>query len=71
MVTPQIEVEDLDDMTSLEGVLDSMSYIELLVFIEDAFNIEFKDEELIISVFENVGTLAREILLKASGMRDD
>lgn len=67
LVTPQQEVEAGNDTTSLDDVLDSMAYIELLVFIERAFDIEFEDEELIMDVFENVGTLANAILQKASG----
>ena len=48
-----------DDASFLEeGVVDSTGVLELVLFVEEAFNIEVDDEEIVPDNFDSVNNLA-------------
>ena len=48
----------------LSGVIDSMQVIELIVYLEKKYNIEFTEDDLLDGGFAKVGDLAELILSK-------
>ena len=44
--------------------LDSVAVLELVMEIEEAFGVEFKDTELSVDLFKTVGSLARGVSRK-------
>lgn len=55
--------DDLDETTPLleYGILDSITMVSVLAFIRSRFGVEVRGEEITVSNFENVGTLARMV----------
>jgi acyl carrier protein len=47
-----------DDSFLEKGILDSTSILELVAFVEDEFEIEVEDEELIPDNFDSIGKIA-------------
>lgn len=60
----------LGDQDSLleNGIIDSMSIVQLLVFIQDRFEIEVADDELVPENFETIDAISRLIRSKASNL---
>jgi len=50
---------DLEKSTNLieEGVIDSLGIMKLLTFIEETYNIQISDEELLPENFESLGAI--------------
>jgi acyl carrier protein len=72
-----LKIEDradaIDASTPLFGALpelDSMSVIELVCVLEERFDIEMNDEEIIGEVFETVGSLAAFVDTKRTSNPD-
>ncbi len=56
-----------DDASFLEeGIVDSTGVLELVMFIEDTFNIEVADEEIVPDNFDSVNNLALYIQRKSA-----
>jgi acyl carrier protein len=56
-----------DDVSFLEeGIVDSTGVLELVMFVEDTFNVEVPDEEIIPDNFDSVNNLAVYIEGKSS-----
>jgi acyl carrier protein len=56
-----------DDVSFLdEGVVDSTGVLELVMFVEDTFNIEVDDEDIVPDNFDSVNNLALYIASKTS-----
>lgn len=52
-------IDELDYTASLMDFgFDSISYIKLVIMIEDAYDIEFDDEELVYSNFTSIAKIA-------------
>lgn len=57
-----LEENNITLETMLQDIsLDSLSFIEFLVRIEETFNIEFEAEELDMSGWETVGDILKEV----------
>lgn len=57
-----------DDTSFLEeGIVDSMGIMELVMFVDESFNIRVEDEELVPDNFDSVSKLAAYIRLKSPG----
>lgn len=50
-----------DTLIFIEGIFDSMGFISLINFIEEAFSIKAKDSELLEDNFESIDAIARFI----------
>jgi acyl carrier protein len=50
-----------DSLIFVEGIFDSMGFISLINFIEEAFSIKAKDSELLEDNFESIDAIARYI----------
>jgi acyl carrier protein len=56
-----------DDVSFLEeGIVDSTGVLELVMFVEDTFNVEVPDEDIIPDNFDSVNNLAAYIENKSS-----
>lgn len=62
------EIGDDDILFGGEMGLNSMAMIELVVGIEEEFNIEVSDEDLRPEVFESVNTIARYVINTPEGI---
>ena len=62
-----VEEDDipLDRGLMSSGVIDSVGFVEFVVFIENEFNIEFDDDEINEENFENLTKIAEFINNKA------
>jgi acyl carrier protein len=49
-----------------EGIVDSTGVLELVMFVEETFNITVQDEEIVPENFDSVGQLAAYIHRKAA-----
>ena len=47
-----------------EGIVDSTGVLELVMFVEETFNVSVEDEEIIPENFDSVQRLARYVQLK-------
>jgi acyl carrier protein len=58
--------EQLQDNDSFleEGIVDSTGVLELVMFVEETFGIEVKDEEIVPENFDSVEQLARYVRLR-------
>lgn len=60
--------EEADERTELKNLsLDSLSFVSVIVKLEDAFGIEFELEELNIDEWKNVGDLIKAVEEKVCG----
>ena len=67
-----VEENNIMPETKLQDIsLDSLSFIECLVRIEEMFNIEFEVEELDTNGWENVGDILKEAERKIHENRRD
>lgn len=57
---PAEQVKD-ETLIFVEGIFDSMGFISLINFIEEAFAIKAKDSELLEDNFESIDAIARFI----------
>lgn len=59
-------VGDIDDETPLlsEGILDSMGVLETVLFIEEAFDVEVSDDEVVPTHFASINALTAFITNK-------
>ena len=70
-VVETLAIEDradaLDASTPLTSIpeLDSMAILELVVELEQRFDIEFEDEDVTADVFETIGSLAAFVAAKS------
>lgn len=56
-----------DDASLLEeGIIDSTGVLELVMFVEETFNVEVADEEIIPDNFDSVNNLAAYIEFKST-----
>ena len=49
-----------------EGIVDSTGVLELVMFVEETFNITVEDEDIVPENFDSVGQLAAYIDLKSN-----
>lgn len=66
--TSYVSPDDINDdsLIFVEGLLDSMGFIMLISFIENAFDIKAKDSELLEDNFESVNAIAQFVKSKLS-----
>lgn len=57
---PADQIND-DTLIFVEGIFDSMGFVSLINFIEDAFAIKAKDSELLEDNFESINAMSRFI----------
>ena len=50
-----------------EGIVDSTGVLELVMFVEETFNITVEDEEILPENFDSVTQLARYVRAKSGG----
>ncbi|HTP11837.1 MAG TPA: acyl carrier protein [Anaerolineae bacterium] len=50
-----------------EGIIDSMNVMELILFVEENFNLEVADEEIVPENFNSVSKMADYIRRKKAG----
>ena len=56
-----------DDASFLEeGIIDSMNVMELIMFVEEKFNIQVADEEIIPDNFDSVSKIAAYVQRKTA-----
>ena len=56
-----------DDASLLEeGIIDSTGVLELVMFVEETFNVEVADEEIIPDNFDSVNNLAAYVEFKST-----
>lgn len=61
-----------DDASFLEeGIVDSTGVLELVMFVEETFNITVEDEEILPDNFDSVTQLARYVRLKTGEATPD
>lgn len=54
-----------EDSSFMENhVLDSTGFVELVAFVEEAFGIEVRDEEMLPENFDSLGNVARYVSAK-------
>jgi len=65
-LAPDLTPRDLDENQSLlgSGIIDSLGIMKLVAFIEERFQLEVSDEELIPESFETLSALAEFISQK-------
>lgn len=61
--SPSDQVKD-DTLIFVQGIFDSMGFISLINFIEEAFSIKAKDSELLEDNFESIDAIAKFITKK-------
>lgn len=61
--SPADQVKD-DTLIFVQGIFDSMGFISLINFIEEAFSIKAKDSELLEDNFESINAIANFITKK-------
>lgn len=61
--SPADQVKD-DTLIFVQGIFDSMGFISLINFIEEAFSIKAKDSELLEDNFESIDAIAKFITKK-------
>jgi acyl carrier protein len=64
------DVEQLPSDTSFleEGIVDSTGVLELVMFVEETFDIAVDDEEIVPENFDSVERLARYVQRKVKGV---
>ncbi len=66
-VAPNVKIEELTDQFQLTGnVLDSMAVTNLILALEEHFDITFEDEELTGEAFETVSSLTNLVQNKVN-----
>jgi acyl carrier protein len=58
---------DADESLLESGIVDSMGVLEVVGFIEQAFDIELTDEDLLADTFESISSLAEFLAHRLSG----
>lgn len=64
------ETKAIDPRTSLlgSGILDSTGILELIAFLEDSFELKFRDEELVAENFDSIENIRRFLAPKLSSL---
>lgn len=64
--TSYVSAEQINDDTLIfaEGIMDSMGFISIIGFLEEAFSISAADNELIEANFESVDAISNYVLRK-------
>ena len=66
-ILPNISLEDLSNSSNLFSLgLDSVNSMELLIKLQDTFNIKFKRNEINLENFQNITTITKLIDEKQS-----
>ena len=62
------ETKSIDPTTSLlgSGILDSTGILELIAFLEDSYELKFRDEELVAENFDSIENIRRFLIPKLS-----
>ena len=60
---------DNDDSFLEQGIIDSTGILELIMFLEETFNIEVEDEEVIPENLDSVNKISQYISRKQSGLQ--
>ena len=55
-----LKIDDNDNIFQ-QKILDSLAFVELVVFIENNFGFQFEDEELIIENFKSINTISNVV----------
>lgn len=55
-----------DALIFKEGILDSMGFLKLITFIENEFNVQLLDEDIVEENFESVNAISRYITKEIS-----
>lgn len=59
---PNIDVNNNDEFLDYRGLnLDSIEFLTLIIYLEDEFEIEFADDELIINNYEKISDLINKV----------
>lgn len=59
---PNIDINNNDEFLDYRGLnLDSIEFLTLIIYLEDEFEIEFADEELIINNYEKISDLINKV----------
>lgn len=58
---------DVHEALKGHGAIDSMSFIELIVALEEQYEFEFDDTELDFKNFENVNTIVSTVMTHLNG----
>lgn len=72
IIAQSLEIEDIkinDDFNLLEAGFNSISFIKLVLSIEDLFSIEFDDDDLNIYIFPKLNDLIKYIDYKTEHYR--
>ena len=66
--TAFVSEDKIQDQTHIftEGIFDSMGFLSLINFIEDKFNIQAQDAELLEENFESIEAIASFIIKKSN-----
>jgi len=60
---------DNDDSFLEKGIIDSTGILELITFLEETFNIEVEDEDVIPENLDSVNKISQYISRKQTGLR--
>ena len=61
----EIKKDNIMELSFSDGIVDSLEFVSIIIDIELEFDIEFDDDMLLISNYENVGQLVDYIHSKA------
>ena len=70
LFTDETEQLPLDASFLEEGVVDSTGILEMVMFIEEAFNLAVDDEEIVPENFDSVQQLARYVRMKTGKLTE-
>lgn len=68
LIQPEVKQGEIDEETNLTEILNSYSFIKLIVEIEKAFGIEFDDTQLDLSLFIRLGNFL-DVIYEKKGLR--
>lgn len=56
----------MDKNATVTDVMNSISFVEMIILLEDEFNFEFDDDSLIISKFQTIGDIIDYVSSKSN-----
>lgn len=56
----------MDKNATVTDVMNSISFVEMIILLEDEFNFEFDDDRLIISKFQTIGDVIDYVSSKSN-----
>jgi len=64
------DIDKIEDSTLIfhEGLLDSMGFIKLITFIQDEFDIQILDDDIMEENFESISAISKYVIGKISNM---